>query len=54
MLYSFFTARTSIYAATAKNRLCQWLAGEDAAEINYHGMKPGNVDALAREAARVV
>ena len=40
--------------ATAMNRLCQWLAGEDAAEINYRGMKPGNVDALAREAARVV
>ena len=41
------------FDATAMNRLCQWLAGEDAAEINYHGMKPGNVDALAREAARV-
>ena len=40
--------------ATAMNRLCQWLAGEDAAEINYHGMTPANVDALAREAARVV
>ena len=41
------------FDATAMNRLCQWLAGEDAAEINYHGMKPGNVDQLAREAARV-
>ena len=41
------------FDATAMNRLCQWLAGEDAAEINYHGMTPGNVDALAREAARV-
>ena len=39
--------------ATAMNRLCQWLAGEDAAEINYHGMRPENVDQLAREAARV-
>ena len=42
------------FDATAMNRLCQWLAGEDAAEINYHGMKPGNVDQLAREAARVL
>ena len=41
------------FDATAMNRLCQWLAGEDAAEINYHGMTPENVDALAREAARV-
>ena len=42
------------FDATAMNRLCQWLAGEAAAEINYHGMKPANIDALAREAARVV
>ena len=42
------------FDATAMNRLCQWLAGEGAAEINYHGMKPGNVDQLAREAARVL
>ena len=41
------------FDATAMNRLCQWLAGEDAAEINYHGLTPANVDALAREAARV-
>ena len=39
--------------ATALNRLCQWLVGADAAEINYHGMSPGNVDALARAAACV-
>jgi len=38
--------------ATAMNRLCQWLVGEDAAEINYHGMKPENIDALARAAAK--
>lgn len=37
--------------ATALNRLCQWLVGADAAEINYQGMSPGNVDALARAAA---
>ena len=50
------------FDATAMNRLCQWIAdacasrtgqvaGMGAAEINYHGMKPANIDALAREAA---
>ena len=39
--------------ATAMNRLCQWIAGEGAAEINYHGMEPANIDALARAAAQV-
>ena len=39
------------FDATAMNRLCQWLAGAGAAEINYHGMKPSNIDDLAREAA---
>ena len=39
--------------ATAMNRLCQWLAGEGAAEINYRGLLPANIDALAREAAEV-
>ena len=41
------------FDATAMNRLCQWIAGEDAAEINYHGMRPDNIDALAREAALI-
>ena len=50
------------FDATAMNRLCQWIAGAcaprtgqvaGAAEINYHGMKPANIDALARAAARV-
>ena len=41
------------FDATAMNRLCQWIAGPDAAEINYHGMKPDNIDALARQAAFV-
>ena len=39
------------FDATAMNRLCQWIAGECAAEINYHGMKPANIDDLARKAA---
>ena len=41
------------FDATAMNRLCQAIAGDGAAEINYHGMKPSNVDALAREAAKI-
>ena len=39
------------FDATAMNRLCQWIAGEGAVEINYHGMKPANIDDLARKAA---
>ncbi len=39
------------FDATALNRICQWLAGEDAVEINYHGMQPGNIDELAHAAA---
>ena len=39
------------FDATAMNRLCQWIAGEGAAEINYHGMRPANIDDLARKAA---
>ena len=41
------------FDATAMNRLCQWMAGDGAAEINYHGMRPDNVDALAKAAAEV-
>ena len=41
------------FDATAMNRLCQWIAGEGAAQINYHGMKPTNVDELAFAAACV-
>lgn len=37
--------------ATAMNRLCQWLAGDGAAEVDYHGLHPENIDALARRAA---
>ena len=38
------------FDATALNRICQWFAGEDAVEINYHGMTPSNIDHLAEEA----
>ena len=39
------------FDATVMNRLCQWIAGVGAAEINYHGMRPANIDDLARRAA---
>ena len=38
------------FDATALNRICQWLVGENAAEINYRGMMPANIDRLAEEA----
>ena len=41
------------FDATAMNRLCQWIAGDGAAEINYRGFTPANVDELARAAAKV-
>ena len=37
--------------ATAMNRLCQWLAGDGAATINYHGVTPANIDRLALAAS---
>ena len=37
--------------ATAMNRLCQWLAGDGAATIDYHGMTPADIDRLALAAA---
>ena len=40
------------FDAVAMNRLCQWLAREGAAEINYRGMRPADIDALAGAAAK--
>ena len=37
--------------ATAMNRLCQWLAGDGAATINYHGVTPANIDRFALAAS---
>ena len=48
--YSTVAKAMTRFDATALNRIAQWLAGEDAAEINYHGMKPCNIDKLAEEA----
>ena len=38
------------FDATALNRICQWLVGVDAVEINYHGMQPFDIERLAMEA----
>ena len=38
------------FDATALNRIAQWLAGDYAVEINYHGMRPRDIDRLAEEA----
>ena len=38
------------FDAIALNRIAQWLAGDGAAEINYHGMSPPNIDTLALSA----
>lgn len=40
--------------ACALNRLAQLIAGPGAAEINYRGMRPGNIERLAAEAADIV
>ena len=39
--------------AVALNRLAQWLAGEGAAAVNYHGQQPREIDSLARAAVLV-
>ena len=38
------------FDATALNRIAQWLAGDSAIEIDYHGMTPANIDKLATDA----
>ena len=39
--------------AVVLNRLAQWLVGEGAAAVNYHGQQPREIDSLARAAALV-
>ena len=48
--YSTQAKAMTRFDATSLNRIAQWLAGENAAEINYHGMQPANIDRLAEEA----
>ena len=38
------------FDACALNRIAQLMAGDGAAEINYRGMKPSNIDALVKAA----
>lgn len=38
--------------AAAMNRICQWLSGLGAAEINYRGMPPADIDELALAAVK--
>ena len=39
--------------ATTMNRVCQWLAGDGAADVNYNGQVPADIDALAFAALQV-
>ena len=41
------------FDACALNRIAQLMAGDGAAEINYHGMKPANIDAMVKAACLV-
>ena len=41
------------FDACALNSIAQLMAGDGAAEINYHGMKPANIDALVKAACLV-
>lgn len=41
------------FDACALNRIAQLMAGDGAAEINYHGMRPANIDALVKAACLV-
>lgn len=41
------------FDACALNRIAQLIAGDGAAEINYHGMRPANIDALVKAACLV-
>lgn len=40
------------FDACALNRIAQLMAGDGAAEINYRGMKPANIEGLVAEACR--
>ncbi len=41
------------FDACALNRIAQLMAGDGAAEINYRGMKPGNIDELVKAACLI-
>ena len=50
--YQTAEKRMTRFDACAMNRIAQLIAGDGAAEINYHGMKPKDIDRLVREAVK--
>ena len=50
--YQTSEKRMTRFDACALNRIAQLIAGDGAAEINYHGMKPNDIDRLVREAVK--
>ncbi|MBQ8111683.1 MAG: hypothetical protein IJ146_00620 [Kiritimatiellae bacterium] len=50
--YQTAEKRMTRFDACAMNRIAQLIAGDGAAEINYHGMKPNDIDRLVCEAVK--
>ena len=50
--YQTAEKRMTRFDACALNRIAQLIAGDGAAEINYRGMKPNDIDRLVREAVK--
>jgi len=50
--YQTAEKRMTRFDACAMNRIAQLVAGDGAAEINYHGMKPNDIDRLVCEAVK--
>ena len=50
--YQTAEKRMTRFDACALNRIAQLIAGDGAAEINYHGMKPNDIDRLVCEAVK--
>jgi len=46
--------RMTRFDACVLNRITQLIAGDGSAEINYHGMKPNDIDRLVRDAVKGV
>ena len=50
--YQTAEKRMTRFDACVLNRIAQLIAGDGAAEINYHGMKPNDIDRLVCEAVK--
>jgi len=50
--YQTAEKRMTRFDACALNRIAQLIAGDGAADINYHGMKPTDIDRLVSEAVK--